>query len=524
MKLGSKTFLYSIVTALIVGVAIFAYMFFLMPSMYTDYKQKENLEYSKTAIQELKKEGSIRNIEYADINMVGVSIPETGNKLKISGRGFDGNIEFVGENAIKLLNKFRSMDSYSDWKNAENVEKEFKPIIEPLIEEITGSMNENIKIDIRGEEYGDRFKRRTEKFYSIEKDIMLSEFSVTDEVTGTSYTTYMGIAKDKGTTYIMMLNTMTPKATDVMFVVIKAVPMLILMMILLAFGVSSMFSRKIVNPVKKLSHDAERRMMADARVFNPITVDGKDEISDLAETLNSLYKRQAENFKRLDDESKRKEVFIKASSHQLKTPIAASMLLVDGMSSKVGKFSDRDKYLPKVKEQLNEMTKIVEEIITLNHIADNMENISVNMNMLCEEVIYINKINADSKGIVIRWNEPAETVKWHGSREMLNKILCNLVSNGINYSGTNGEVVIELEVDKLTVINRPAHIEDEIIDDIFEPFVSGVEKNEAETGKGHGLGLYVAKYFAESMKFSLRAENFTNEVRFVLEKTGKEHV
>ena len=200
------------------------------------------------------------------------------------------------------------------------------------------------------------------------------------------------------------------------------------------------------------------------------------------------------------------------------------MLLVDGMSSKVGKFSDRDKYLPKVKEQLNEMTKIVEEIITLNHIADNMENISVNMNMLCEEVIYINKINADSKGIVIRWNEPAEIVKWYGSREMLNKILCNLVSNGINYSGTNGEVVIELEVDKLTVINRPAHIEDEIIDDIFEPFVSGVEKNEAETGKGHGLGLYVAKYFAESMKFGLRVENFTNEVRFVLEKTGKEHI
>ena len=52
---------------------------------------------------------------------------------------------------------------------------------------------------------------------------------------------------------------------------------------------------------------------------------------------------------------------MRATSHQLKTPIAASMLLVDGMISKVGKFGDRDLYLPEVKSQLRDMTSIIEE-------------------------------------------------------------------------------------------------------------------------------------------------------------------
>lgn len=42
MKLGNKTFLYSIIISLIVGATIFSYMLFLMPSMYMDYKEKEN--------------------------------------------------------------------------------------------------------------------------------------------------------------------------------------------------------------------------------------------------------------------------------------------------------------------------------------------------------------------------------------------------------------------------------------------------------------------------------------------------
>ena len=39
-----------------------------------------------------------------------------------------------------------------------------------------------------------------------------------------------------------------------------------------------------------------------------------------------------------------------------------------------------------------------------------------------------------------------------------------------------------------------------------------------EGEKDHSLGLYVAKYFAESMGFTLKARNLKEEVEFVLER------
>ena len=61
MKLSNKTFLYSVIITLLVGITIFAYMLFLMPSMYMDYKEKTNLEYAQKAITTFKKQGNLKS-------------------------------------------------------------------------------------------------------------------------------------------------------------------------------------------------------------------------------------------------------------------------------------------------------------------------------------------------------------------------------------------------------------------------------------------------------------------------------
>ncbi len=77
--------------------------------------------------------------------------------------------------------------------------------------------------------------------------------------------------------------------------------------------------------------DAERRMSSSSVKLEPLEAVGNDEISDLTAALNLLYEKQAQAVQNLEEENKRKEVYMRATSHQLKTPIAASMLLVDGM-------------------------------------------------------------------------------------------------------------------------------------------------------------------------------------------------
>lgn len=56
---------------------------------------------------------------------------------------------------------------------------------------------------------------------------------------------------------------------------------------------------------------------------------------------------------------------MRASSHQLKTPVAAAMLLIDGMIDEMGKYADVKTYLPQVKGKLIEMRDIVNNVLYL---------------------------------------------------------------------------------------------------------------------------------------------------------------
>lgn len=76
---------------------------------------------------------------------------------------------------------------------------------------------------------------------------------------------------------------------------------------------------------------------------------------------------------------------MRASSHQLKTPVAAALLLVEGMIGEVGKYKDTKAYLPEIKKQLKSMQKIVEDILYLNHCAEHIQKEKVDIKSLAEE-------------------------------------------------------------------------------------------------------------------------------------------
>ena len=52
-------------------------------------------------------------------------------------------------------------------------------------------------------------------------------------------------------------------------------------------------------------------------------------------------------------------------------------------------------------------------------------------------------------------------------------------------------------------------ISEDILTNIFDPFVSG---NQEKNIAGHGLGLYIAAYYAKQMGFAVHIENRGNSV------------
>lgn len=515
MKLGSKTFLYSVIIALIIGIVIFSYMIFLMPAMYKDYKEKENLNNARTSMEYFKEHKSLKNIKMKDYSTFGVIFSSKGNKIKITGAGFDGNIELLSPSMKKMLDKIRTLDK-DDVKKGEKLLNDFKPIFSKIIKENTGVIKNNFKIDMNVKKSSTLFDAEKEKIHTFGNNMGIGEFTVKNKYSGSSYTTFIGISKDGNDIMVMINSVVTPTAKEILPVLYTAIPMLVLLMILVAFGVSALYSKKIVAPIKKLSNDAEQRLYMSSRKLPPLQAHGKDEIADLTKALNLLYEKQEKAVANLEEANQRKEVYMRATSHQLKTPIAASMLLVDGMIANIGKFADRDVYLPEVKSQLKEMMAIVDEASNINSMADNDKSQKVNLTDLCDEIIGMNKVNAESKGINLELEAPKQNICWESNEQMLKKILENLVSNGIKHTKDNGNVKIILGKDRISVLNSPGHIDEAIAENMFEPFVTSVDSERTEDGKGHGLGLYIAKYFAKKMDLELKGENLGNGVAFVL--------
>ena len=521
MKLGSKTFLYSVIISLIVGIVIFSYMVFLMPSMYMDYKENQNLENAKSAMKHFKKHESLKNFKTGDANAIGIIVPGNGYTIRVTGSSFNGSIEAVSPASKAIIDRFRSLDMSSKSSKKEAF-KNLKPALKAFAEENSAEMNSSFKINLKGDSSLSQFKVKDKKFHYYSGGVLISEFSVESRYSGTSYTYFVGIAKHGDDMLILSSTTMTPSASEILPVLYGSAPMLVLLMIILAFGVSAIYSRKIVSPIKKLSMDAERRMSSSSIKLEPLEAVGNDEISDLTAALNLLYEKQAQAVQNLEEENKRKEVYMRATSHQLKTPIAASMLLVDGMIGKVGKFGDRDLYLPEVKAQLREMMSIIDETSNLNNAADSFEVEKVDIVSLCRETLEKNRIGAESKGITLNVRDIKTAVYWQSNAMMLKKILENLIANGIDHTGESGSVTVDVTESRISVFNRPGHIDEEIIDDIFEPFVTGAQGEEIGQNKGHGLGLYIAKYFAGKLGLELRGDNVQDGVQFVLEKRGRD--
>ena len=83
-----------------------------------------------------------------------------------------------------------------------------------------------------------------------------------------------------------------------------------------------------------------------------------------------------------------------------------------------------------------------------------------------------------------------------GDMLLLQKVFDNLLGNAAAYSGAGNQIIVRLWKEKekvnLTIENTGAHIPDEAIPRLFEPFYRVDQSRNRQTG-GTGLGLYIVK-------------------------------
>lgn len=518
MGLSRKTFLYSIVLAVIMIAFVIGYFILMLPSLYVDYVMKSNLD-SVVKVQQ----NYMENRTYQDLtvrnpsSIFSLEIPGEGRKVYLEGKFFKLTVKVRDEELQEILEYVREMAGG----------EKFDPVLyESNLSKLESIWNDGLKDKFMGQspiaedypveiEMEQRnvpgvYQGEYSKIHSVSDDIMVFESGVSSG--NYSYTTYVAMGWTKDSFIMTVMPTMTPQMEEITPIVRESLPMIIAVIFLVVLVSSRFFAGKIVNPVIRLADYAESAGMSGSFEADEFEIKSGDEIEVLGRNLHELYEKLRENYEELErknslleEENERKEVFLRASSHQLKTPVAAALLLVDGMIHEVGKYKDTKAYLPEVKKQLLSMRGIVEDILYLNHCVGNMQAEKVDLGVLARELAKSYAVQAEDR-------ELRMDIKGEGSaitdRDMLRVIVDNLLSNAVQYTPRQQRIVIAVSDNELCVTNYGVTIDRELLPNIFEPFVT------SDTGrKGKGLGLYVASYYCRHMGGRLEIVNVENGVQ-----------
>lgn len=538
MGLGRKNLVYSLALAGAMMMFLIGYFMYMLPSLYVDYTMEQNLQSVREQHNDYVRTGSYEGVAVKNsAACFSMEILMDEDRIFVTGKSFSAEIIVKEQRLQGILERCRKKigvlsDSHFDIKGeleelsdvfTELMEKDFWPIEFRLLNrwEEEEFFNESVKVHF----YSDHM-------YIIEAGIEDSE---------NHYTNYIVFEQREGSIVFTLLPVVAPDMDEIRPVVLRSLPMLGAVILFMVLLFSRMYSRGIVIPVVKLVRRAEEMKsaldsMGKIGAYAKCAISGtggkkeylaseaaeheQNEIKELGSTLEDFYQQirkslnmLEEKNRELEEENERQEIFLRASSHQLKTPIAAALLLADGMINEVGRYRDTKMYLPKVKEQLLSMKKIVEDILYLNHCTENIHPQPMDVEELLRERLRAYQIPIAEKDILVEWKKNGG-LTIVADELILSQILDNLLSNGVKYTPAGGRIGISIcqqeKRNEIRIENFGVTIPEDLLPHIFEPFVSG--SHGPESVGSHGLGLYIASYYARKSGFSLLIYNGEDSV------------
>lgn len=241
-----------------------------------------------------------------------------------------------------------------------------------------------------------------------------------------------------------------------------------------------------------------------------INIYNNDEIGLLAENINKVSERQwkytqeiKEKQIQIEDLMKSRDAFIAALSHDLKSPLFAEQkfiesILLDRDKIKVADFIE---YLEDMYKINDEVLRIVNNLLTAYHLDSkalelNCENNDINLLIKnCKNTL---KHLAKDQNIVLELDLMENIPFTCIDKDMLSRVITNLVSNAIKHSKSAGKIKIStLKIEEniqVSIQDYGKGIPEDEKPNIFQKYPS------SKCTIGTGLGLYISKQIIDAHK------------------------
>lgn len=225
----------------------------------------------------------------------------------------------------------------------------------------------------------------------------------------------------------------------------------------------------------------------------------RDEIARLALTVNGMLSRLEQSFGSLHR-------FTADASHELKTPLMVLRAGVERALTDQRMPPELMASLDETLEQVNRMTEMVDNLLTLARADEGRAPLAVepcDLRELVAEASETAGMLAEAGEVRVITTMPPEPVTVAVDRHRIRELLLNLITNAVKYTPNEGQVDLEL-VDRgtdvmLIVRDTGIGIAPGDLPHIFERFWrADAARSRSGARPGTGLGLAITKWIAEA--------------------------
>ncbi len=263
----------------------------------------------------------------------------------------------------------------------------------------------------------------------------------------------------------------------------------------ISFIIAILFARGITKPITSMRSAA--LLLADGNYETKLDLKRKDEIGDLATTIDILADRLKENEEERQNRDQMRTDFFANVSHELRTPItvvrAYTEMLVDGIVTDEEKVMQ---YHAKILAECKGMERLVGDLLLLSKMQNpdfEVEKEPVNVVQIFDDLIRSFHPVCQDRQIEMIFNKEHPVCIMMGDYDRLKQMFLIILDNAVKFSMNDSKIHINIvKTDKLLISVRDEGVgiaEDEL-PYIFDKFYrSKLKQNE----QGSGLGLAIAK-------------------------------
>jgi len=328
------------------------------------------------------------------------------------------------------------------------------------------------------------------------------------------------VANSQGQTVAVKLLADVAPVTQAKLATLHVLPYTMFGSLLVALLFSYVYSRFVTRPIRQMAAVTTTMQRLEKGAHYPVS--SSDEIGVLGRNINELYQNLWQTIRSLEHENKRitqlekeKIAFLRAASHELKTPLAALRIMLENMQLNIGEYKNRDQYLAESVAQVDRLAAMVNDVLRSGSVAEQAlcQEKRLRIDKLIDEVVDDYVLLAKTRGMTFAVNAEPTTI--HANRDMIRHVISNLVSNAVRHGNAGSVITITCDQHELAIENACKPLTKQQLQHVFDPFYRSSAATKQHTDSS-GIGLYTVKMLLDAKELDYDFIPHERGMRFVV--------